>query len=162
MSDTRTTAGLRQPLLIRMCGGVCTVRLVFCRFVYLPRGADAPRSWLQHDRSPVEKHLLRCTNAHYQERRASARRGFGNRACNGDRLSRGEHVSTVDPARTSHNRESQLISGNRQPTGAAGVSPPWFANRACNGDRLSRGMIAFLAHDRHQATDGEQGKHSGG
>jgi hypothetical protein len=38
----------------------------------------------------------------------------------------GGHVSTVDPARTSHNRESQLISGNRQPTGAAGVSPPWF------------------------------------
>jgi hypothetical protein len=25
-----------------------------------------------------------------------------------------------------------------------------------------RGVIAFLAHDRHQASDGEQGKHRGG
>jgi hypothetical protein len=44
MSDTRTTAGLRQPLSIRIYGCVCTVTLLFRRFVYLPRGADAPRS----------------------------------------------------------------------------------------------------------------------
>jgi hypothetical protein len=35
---------------------------------------------------------LRCTNACAQERRASARRGAGNRICNGDRLFRTQHV----------------------------------------------------------------------
>jgi hypothetical protein len=42
---------------LRMCRCVCTETLLFRRFVYLPRGADAPRSRLQHDRSPVAKRL---------------------------------------------------------------------------------------------------------
>jgi hypothetical protein len=124
-------------------------------------GLTPPALVLVCGRLPVKKRLLRCTNAH-QERRASARRGFANRVCNGDRVSRGGHVSTVDPARTSYNRESQSISGNRRSTRAAGVSPPWFASRVCNGDRVSRGMIAFLAHDRHQATMGNKGSIVGG
>jgi hypothetical protein len=41
---------------------------------------------------PCGMRHLRCTNAHPQERRASARRGTGKRVCNGDRLFRTQHV----------------------------------------------------------------------
>jgi hypothetical protein len=51
------TGGLRPPLLIRMCGGVCTKTLVFRWFVYSPRGANAPRSWL-HDVCSLHKATL--------------------------------------------------------------------------------------------------------
>jgi hypothetical protein len=97
---------------VRMCGGVCTVTLVFRRFGCLPRGADAPRS---------------CVGV-----------------------------------RTSADGKTIFAMHERILPGAAGVSPPWLASRVCNGDRVSLGMIAFLAHDRHQASDGEQGKRSGG
>jgi hypothetical protein len=40
-----------------MCGGVCTKTLVFRWFVYLPRGAYAPRSWL-HDVCSLHKATL--------------------------------------------------------------------------------------------------------
>jgi hypothetical protein len=74
-------------------------------------GLTPPALVLVCGRLPVAKRLLRCTNAHYQERRASARRGL--RAA--------------------------------------------FATAT-----VYRGVITFLAHDGHQASDGEQGKHSGG
>ncbi len=63
-SRYRTHGGLTPPALVLVCG-----------------------------RLPMKKRFLRCTNAYYQERRASARRGFGNRVCNGDRLSEGDCVS---------------------------------------------------------------------
>jgi hypothetical protein len=53
-----TTGGLRPPLL-------------YC-------DADVRRH---------KKRFLRCKNAHAQERRASARRGFERRTCNGERFS---------------------------------------------------------------------------
>jgi hypothetical protein len=80
-----------------------------------PRGAYAPRSWL-YMRLCIAKvaispaHVRACK----QERRASARRGFGKCICDGD---------------TTHTFCGRLSRDER----AAGVSPPWVAETHLQG-----------------------------
>jgi hypothetical protein len=88
----------------------------------------------------VEKRLLRCTNAHYRERRVSARRGVS------DVLAQ-KNEFVVRGERQNQERRASARRGSQTAPATATVY---------------RGVIAFLAHDRHQASDGEQGKHSGG
>jgi hypothetical protein len=71
----RTTAGLRQPLLVVRRQLVVYARLRFATVFCFPRGAYAPRSCCSANVCRRKKRFLRCANAHSQERRASARRG---------------------------------------------------------------------------------------
>jgi hypothetical protein len=89
----RTAHSFHAPQLHSLC-------------VSAPRLAYASRSWCTTFVRCKKRHL-RCTNAHSQERRASARRGSVNRtSC----------------------RENRTLSGGwrMHKPGAAGVSPPWF------------------------------------
>ena len=170
MSDTRTTAGLRQPLLIRIYGCGCTETLVFRRFGCLPRGADAPRSCLLHDRSLVKKRFLRCRNAHYQERRASARRGLRAAPATAT-VYRGEGTfrpwtrlarATIENRNRSaaivgeQERRASARRGRDKRSGAekrirrawrasesraAGVSPPWLGKRNCRNASGESGRL---------------------
>jgi hypothetical protein len=140
-SRYRTHGGLTPPLLIRIYGGVCTVWLVFRRFVCLPRGAYAPRSCVGVRTSAGGKTIFAMHERTLLGAAGVSPPWFANRACNGDRLSRRGRVSTVCPARTSHNRESQSLSGNRRSTGAAGVSPPWFGKRNCRNASGESGRL---------------------
>jgi hypothetical protein len=91
--DTFSTAGLRQPLLVRNASVTRVMPIRSADSIRSPRGAYAPRSWLHSAGSPdkmaaavrtelrCKKRHSRCTNARSQERRASARRGFSNRIC---------------------------------------------------------------------------------
>jgi hypothetical protein len=54
-----------------------------CSRAGLPRGANAPRSCVAVRTFAGEKRFLRWANAHSQERRASARRGYRYRTCSG-------------------------------------------------------------------------------
>jgi hypothetical protein len=98
----------------------------------IPRGAYAPRSWLLHDRSPVENRLLRCTNAH------PVRSG-------------GRQPAVVRDTNAVP-RQSSIV---RRPTngrrrGAAGVSPPWFVTPTLyRENRVS---------SRDRRTDNEEGR----
>ncbi len=90
-----------------------------------------------------EKRHSRCTNARFQERRASARRGFRNRICKCNPMNfgvsclyaecvpRGAYAprSSAPVQRASAGRMTIFAMNKRTFARAAGVSPPWFAKR---------------------------------
>jgi hypothetical protein len=164
------TGGLRPPLLIgaRPLAGEKTPFAMHERI--LPGAAGVSPPWFASrvcngDRLSREARFDRGPGSHelqsriaIDQRQSSVNRSGGRQPAvvRKPRLQRRPCIAggtpAVDPARTA--KTKSLVRGERRRTRAAGVSPPWLANRACNGDRVSRGLMAFLAHDRHQATTG--------
>jgi hypothetical protein len=131
-----TPAALDSDIRMRLHRNAsCSADSVACH-----GGLTPPALVLVCGRLPMEKRFLRCRNAHYQERRASARRGVS------DVLAQ-ENEFVVRGERQNQERRASARRGSQAAFATATVY---------------RGVIAFLAHDRHQASDGEQGKHSGG
>jgi hypothetical protein len=115
---SRTTGGLRPPLLAACADVIADTRFAPTSTLILPRGAYAPRSWL-HDATLTAKSDIVDAHTHtHEERRASARRGVTYRRC---------AVRIEDYSATS---EASIKSGGRQP--AVGTK------RICNGASFSR------------------------
>jgi hypothetical protein len=118
---------------------------------------------LVHDRSLVKKRFLRCRNAHYQERRASARRGSVNaiagtlpenrgdcrqcahkRRCNlGSGPTGGLRPPLLIAARSFAGEKTIFAMQERTLPGAAGVRPPWFRETAFATATVYRGESTF-------------------
>jgi hypothetical protein len=104
---SRTTVGLRPPLLAACADVIADTRFAPTGTLILPRGAHAPRSWL-HDATLTAKSDIVDGHTHtHEERRASARRGNG--------------VEAVDG-------QPQFTDRQSHSSRAAGVSPPWERN----------------------------------
>jgi hypothetical protein len=129
-----STAGSRQPLLVRMCRCVCAVTLVFRLFV-LPctmanhGGLTPPALALVCGRLPAKKTIFAVHKRTFdQERRASARRGEGNVLAQ-------ENECVVRGGRQNQERRASARRGSQTAPATAIV--------------YGR-VIAFLADDRHR------------
>jgi hypothetical protein len=144
-----STAGSRQPLLVRMCRCVCTVTLVFRLFV-LPctmanhGGLTPPALVLVYGRLPAKKTIFAVHKRTFdQERRASARRGRQYEPCAG---------RIADRAATN---EQTTKSGGRQPA----VVRATFWHRKTNASCVA--SVRIKSGGRQPAVGGEMriGRH---
>jgi hypothetical protein len=100
---------LTPPALGRTCRRRCRWAILADESDTFPTGAYAPRSWRWYnDHPPEERRFLRCTNAHSQERRASARRGLVKPTLRGEnRALLCDHATDVQERRASARGGSQ-------------------------------------------------------
>jgi hypothetical protein len=135
---SRTTVGLRRPLLVARALIVAELRLAVSESVPAPRGAYAPRSCVRGECVPAKKRYLRWTNERAQERRASARRGCLNPVQSRKFTTVGLRPPLLVGTTCVRRAKAIFAMHKRTCIRAAGVSPPWVGNASAMAPTFSR------------------------